>query len=214
MGAILYRFRAKLLEILALIVLCTAMYLFQLPLHFIASAAVLLAIMLYIYDHPAVFYFSRSLSLFALEFLYFAIVAVLLFIWQVDIVTSVAVYCAVGMLYAYLHIPLVRRAFIKAARDIVHRRGESIVIVLALILMYVWAFSPESMLFLTIFLAFLFYRWDSRITAGGALVSLIACATLLAFGNETYSEQLAVYAYYFLAMTVVLQVLELKRDSE
>jgi len=65
-----------------------------------------------------------------------------------------------------------------------------------------------------IFLAFLFYGWESRIVAGGALIFLITCPILLAFHQDALAETMAVQAYLFLTMTVILQVVELKRKKE
>mgnify|MGYP001619711074 CR=1 FL=1 len=51
-----------------------------------------------------------------------------------------------------------------------------------------------------------------RVIAAGALVSLASCPFLLIVGEDSFAEQMAVYAYYFLVMTVVLQIIEFKRS--
>jgi len=59
----------------------------------------------------------------------------------------------------------------------------------------------------------LFYAWDSRIVAGVVLAFLISCPILLIFERENIAEQMAIYAYYFLVMTVVLQIKEYLEES-
>ena len=50
--------------------------------------------------------------------------------------------------------------------------------------------------------------------ATGAIVSLAACPVLLIAQQQSVAEQMAVYAYYFLVMTVALQIVEYKRHPE
>src|SRR5437016_833192 len=64
------------------------------------------------------------------------------------------------------------------------------------------------------FLAFLLFAWDTRIPGVLALLFLASCPVLLIFHLDTRAEQSAVYAYYFLVMTVVLQIVEYKRKPE
>ena len=49
--------------------------------------------------------------------------------------------------------------------------------------------------------------------AGLALISLIFCPILLALDKETTAEQMAVYVYFFLVITVALQIAEEIKDS-
>jgi uncharacterized membrane protein len=58
---------------------------------------------------------------------------------------------------------------------------------------------------------FLVYEWENRIIAFLALVSLASCPVLLSFKKDALAETMAVYAYFFLVMTVVLQIVEYKR---
>lgn len=51
---------------------------------------------------------------------------------------------------------------------------------------------------------------DSRYAAGAALVFLIFCPFLIIFKKEALAEVSAIYAYYFLVITVVTQIRELK----
>lgn len=57
-------------------------------------------------------------------------------------------------------------------------------------------------------LGILLLGWDSRVFIGFGLVFLIACPFLLAFEKKTTAEQMAVYAYYMLALGVIMQILQ------
>jgi len=48
-----------------------------------------------------------------------------------------------------------------------------------------------------------FFLWD---------LSLASCPFLLSFKKDELAEKMAVYAYFFLVMTVVLQIVEYRRD--
>lgn len=57
------------------------------------------------------------------------------------------------------------------------------------------------------------WRLTSRITAGLALFFLASCPVLLVLKNDNLAETFAVYAYYFLVITVVGEILSLKRGD-
>ena len=88
--------------------------------------------------------------------------------------------------------------------------------VLALILsgLFFWWFGVSAGLLWFLFLMFLFYGWENRIIGVLALLCLITCPFLLSFKQDTWAETTAVYAYFFLVMTVVLQIVEYKRHPE
>jgi len=62
-------------------------------------------------------------------------------------------------------------------------------------------------------LGILLLGWDSRVFIGFGLVFLIACPFLLAFEKKTTAEEMAVYAYYMLALGVIMQILQYFKDS-
>lgn len=68
--------------------------------------------------------------------------------------------------------------------------------------------------FTSIFLAWLVFRLDSRIIAGVAIVFLVCIPILLSMGLETRAEEIAVYVYFLLVITVVLQIAEYIRDRK
>ncbi|OGG51395.1 hypothetical protein A2704_03440 [Candidatus Kaiserbacteria bacterium RIFCSPHIGHO2_01_FULL_54_36b] len=75
-------------------------------------------------------------------------------------------------------------------------------------------FGIISAILWSVFFAFVFYRWDTRIIGSFAILALTACPILLALEEKAFAEQMAVYAYYFLVMTVLLQIIEFKFRPE
>lgn len=65
-----------------------------------------------------------------------------------------------------------------------------------------------------LFVLFLLYEWENRIIGVLAIGSLITCPILLQFKHDDWAELMAVYAFFFLTMTVVLQIVEYKRHPE
>jgi hypothetical protein len=87
-----------------------------------------------------------------------------------------------------------------------------IVLALAVGAYFLWGIS--SALLWLLFLLFLVYEWENRIIASLALICLASCPFLLSFNNNTLAETMAVYAFFFLVMTVALQIIEYKRHPE
>ena len=85
-------------------------------------------------------------------------------------------------------------------------------VVIALVIGYFLGIRAGILWFL--FLSFVAFEWDTRVTGLFALVCLVSCPILLAFNQSDAAETMAVYAYYFLVMTIVLQLIELKRHPE
>jgi hypothetical protein len=54
---------------------------------------------------------------------------------------------------------------------------------------------------------------QSRFLAVPALFFLTVTPILLILGRETRAEEFAVYAYYFLAMTVIRGIIEIRQDD-
>lgn len=72
----------------------------------------------------------------------------------------------------------------------------------------IWQLGAIPGLLWLLFLSFLVFEWDNRIIALFALGFLVSCPFLLIFKKEVLAEQSAVYAYYFLVITVILQLIE------
>jgi len=98
-------------------------------------------------------------------------------------------------------------------RDILDKKILIVLlIVISVTLGFLWGLSAGLLWFL--FLAFALYDWDNRVIGVMALISLVSCPFLLSFKQDALAEQMAVYAYFFLVMTVVLQIIEYKRHPE
>lgn len=82
------------------------------------------------------------------------------------------------------------------------------------LILFVFSFAlnelldTESAIFWTIFLAFGKFEWDNKIVGGAAIFFLALCPLSLSLQLDLLAEQFAIYAYYFLVMTVVLQAIE------
>lgn len=122
------------------------------------------------------------------------------------------------ILFAYLFIVLLNEAFLSRIKngigDVKKNRQHGILFLMIIALMFIWQFDLESILFITLFIAFTLYQWDSRIIAGGALISLASSLFLLMTKQTVLAEQMAVYAFYFLAMAIVLVIIKHKRYDE
>lgn len=101
----------------------------------------------------------------------------------------------------------------KIKQGILNKKYWSVVIALVSIVAGVyWGVSAGILWYL--FFSFALYDWDNRIIGVFALVSLASCPFLLQFKQDVLAEQMAVYAFFFLSMTVGLQLIEFKRFPE
>ncbi len=92
-----------------------------------------------------------------------------------------------------------------------------LLIAFAIGLISAFIFSLSSGLLWFIFLFFLLYDYDSRYLGAVAILFLTACPVLLALGTEhgqEWAEASAIYAFFFLVMTVAIQVVDLKRHKD
>lgn len=98
-------------------------------------------------------------------------------------------------------------------KDILAKKIWGVILVaISIIFGVLWGLSAGLLWFL--FLAFALYDWDNRVIGVMALIFLVSCPFLLSFEQDALAEQMAVYAYFFLVMTVVLQIIEYKRHPE
>jgi len=106
----------------------------------------------------------------------------------------------------------VREALTRAWNDLKSKKKRGVfAIILSAVAFYFWGLS--SALLWLLFLLFLFYAWENRIIAAAALLCLVSCPILLHFKKDVWAETMAVYAYFFLVMTVVLQLVEYKKKG-
>ena len=91
--------------------------------------------------------------------------------------------------------------------------GKTILLIELFFIMLI-LIGTDTAFFWSLFLAFLFFAWDSRYVGALAILALTACPILLSLDLQEYAEQMAVYAYYLLVITVVLQIIEYKRPRK
>ncbi|MDD4902601.1 MAG: hypothetical protein PHE24_05720 [Patescibacteria group bacterium] len=107
-----------------------------------------------------------------------------------------------------IKIPGLNKSILRSFAGWIKAKKWWLAVLVILEVLIFWKLGISAGLLWLVFISFLFFEWDARIVAFFALVSLACCPFLLIFKNETLAEQMAVYAYYFLIMTVVLQIVE------
>ncbi|MBU1201439.1 MAG: hypothetical protein KJ583_01310 [Nanoarchaeota archaeon] len=96
----------------------------------------------------------------------------------------------------------------------------SYMIILSLILLFhtkvLRVLSYENLFISFLLVGFLFYiyRIDSRYLILPAILLLWLCPFLLIYELQALAEGMAIYAYYFLVVGVILQIIEFKRKKE
>ena len=150
-----------------------------------------------------------------LEIILLTIILIVLLLWnfsnRVIIFTMLLSFI---LLYAWQggFIKRILKHFKINKQNLKKRKLEIVLLLIILILLLMWGFKIESIILLMLFCFFLFFKYDSRYIAVMALMSLASCPFLLIFKKELAAEQMAIYAYYFLVMTVILQIAEYRRE--
>lgn len=78
------------------------------------------------------------------------------------------------------------------------------------IVLFILGWGMQAAFFWAFTVALFWWRLDSRISIGFALVGLITIPILLTFEYEQWAEQVAVWVYFFLVIGVVKQIWEYK----
>lgn len=107
----------------------------------------------------------------------------------------------------------VKHAWLRASTDVVQHPWRLLLAFTIAALFGAW-FGVRAFALWSVFLLFAFYDWENRIVGVFALLSLVSCPVLLQLKQDDQAEVMAVYAYFFLAMTVGLQLIEYKRFPE
>ncbi len=154
------------------------------------------------------------LKSYLLEGILLLIVVGFLFVQHLEVANIVEILVSYILLVLLINDTFLVKGLKKGMGDIKKERWYWLLILIFVALLAIWQFSLESIIFLTLFVSFALYSWDSRIVATGALISLASCPILLIAKKDAYAEQMAVYAYYFLVITVILQIIEYKRHPE
>ena len=90
---------------------------------------------------------------------------------------------------------------------------------ISLLLIFKW--QIESIVFLAFFATLFLWNLDSRISIGLGIACLVGIPVLtllfrwsIYFGGDYWSQRVAVWAYYFLAIGVIKQVVDFIRHPE
>jgi len=96
------------------------------------------------------------------------------------------------------------------------RRTWLKIFIIAVILIIALIKGIEVLNFLVLLYALIsvLFIVDSRYSAGVALVFLISCPFLLILKKDILAENSAIYAYYFLVITVLTQIRELQKEKK
>ncbi len=208
----------KHLELLLFVILATLLYSLQVSLPVAFSVLTAVGLILGTYEWKPVrespYFLVAMIKRFSLEIVLFVILGFLMMLWEAGLELSGIVLFVYFISIIGLNSRYVQWGIARGLGDMRRDALSFALLIIFLTLLIIWEFKTESIFFLITFSAFLLYGWDSRVVAGGALVSLASCPFLLIVGEDAFAEQMAVYAYYFLVMTVVLQIIEFKLHPE
>jgi len=107
----------------------------------------------------------------------------------------------------------ISRAFSRAHNDIVKNKLAGMLIVFLFIFIFL-NLDFYSTINWILFFAFLIYNWESRIIVVGSLFYLFFCFIFLLFNQYGIAEKMAVQAFFLLIMSVVLQIVEYRRNPK
>ncbi|MBU4216806.1 hypothetical protein L6270_03190 [Candidatus Parcubacteria bacterium] len=105
-----------------------------------------------------------------------------------------------------------RKASMLIVTDFINRKWRGLFVLLISIVIYFFGGLSVALMWL-LFLLFLVYQWDNRAIAFVAIILLAACPFLIYFKKNDWAELVAIYAYYFLVIMVVLQIVEYKLEQ-
>ncbi len=91
---------------------------------------------------------------------------------------------------------------------------KTVIILLLFAVFFFFFKSSLAALLLGSAFAVVFFRWDSRVFFGIALAFLVSCPIYLLLKDESTAENMAVYAYYLLAIGVIVQIIEHAREQK
>lgn len=149
-----------------------------------------------------------------LEALLFIIIICISALWSFPLKPTGIALFACALFILGIHPNIVSRGIKKGMKDIKSNPLLGILLVVSSVLFFIWNTSVMSTLLFVAFFSFLFFQWENRVFAVFALFCLASCPILLSLKQDAMAEIMAQYAYFFLVMTVVLQIVEYKRHPE
>ncbi len=146
-----------------------------------------------------------------LEAILLVILCLFLFIEQVNSYLLSIYLLSYFVIVAFLNNEYLQKGVLKGFFDIKKERRYLYLYLIFLSLSIVWGLSINAIVFLSIFILFALYDWDSRITAFLAIAMLIGCVVFMLMNMDNYAEICAEYVYYLLVITIFLQIIEYKK---
>jgi hypothetical protein len=87
------------------------------------------------------------------------------------------------------------------------------ILILALAMGVYFKWTPAQIITFLIFIGIILRPVSSRIMAVPALLLLIFTPFFLIFKQEAWAESVAIYAYYFLIMAVIMGIYEVRKED-
>ncbi|MFH1744581.1 MAG: LytR C-terminal domain-containing protein [bacterium] len=144
-----------------------------------------------------------------LEIISILIIVVFMLLWSFNVeLIILAIFLFIFLIYGSRRLATIS-VFIKAKKDIRKKKSSTILLIIILFLFLIWKSNIELFIFSMIFFIFLLYNWNSRILGWPISLFLASCPFFLMAKKQDLAEQMAIYAYYFLIITVILQIIEL-----
>ena len=207
--------RGKRLEALLAAVVGILLFLWHFPLLPGLSIWFALVFILSVYDVGLTRRWARQTYAFAktyrLEIAFLCLAIGFLALWKFPGLFPVLAFFGCVLIVLGVNDNRLKRAAQKDFADILRRPLLGITVIVFSLLLLIWHVAFMAVLFFAIFSSFLLYDWDNRILAFCALFFLTACPFLLVFKQENLAETAAECAFFFLVVTVALQIIEFKR---
>lgn len=100
--------------------------------------------------------------------------------------------------------------------ELMQRYRQALIITLGVLILFLLREKIQDttsrLIFLYLFAA-IAYKMDGRIPVAAGLILLVGAALFVSQGKESFANQVAIYAYYFLVIGVVLQVMDYVKEG-
>ena len=107
----------------------------------------------------------------------------------------------------------IKQGMTKVVSDIRHKPLRLVAVMIVSVVLGI-VMGPRAGVLWLLFLSFAVYEWENRVVGVLALVSLASCPVLLSLNQNDWAEVMAEWAYFFLVITVILQLIEYKRHPD
>jgi len=147
-----------------------------------------------------------------LESALFVVLVAFCAIWDFQLIYSTIAVTLFLIVVFGINDTLISRGIGSGIVDIRSRPLFLVFTLVMLVFFLILGITYETAAFLVAFLVFALYAWDYRIFAVCTVLALTGCIVLLILDIQSVAEQMAICAYYFLVMTIMLQFIEYGRN--